>query len=122
MTFKYTDFIAGVFKFEEIRDGIYKNTKLYKTLSGFDNRWYYSFDHIENENAKISNITVMSDRLISARVSYDQMLYDENGKRLRKVSMKFDVIIGSASEPVVQDPDDADKLYSGWLLICAESV
>ena len=122
LTFKYTDFIAGVFKFDEIKDGIYKNAKLYKTLSGFDNRWYYTFDHIENENAKISNITVLSDRLVSARVSYDQMLYDENGKRLRKVSMKFDVITGCPSEPAVPDPDDADKLYPGWLLICVESV
>ncbi|MBO4423140.1 MAG: hypothetical protein J5879_06850, partial [Clostridia bacterium] len=54
LCFAYSDFVAGAFKFDEMKPYVYKNTELYKRLAEFDNRWYYNYDHIRNENANIT--------------------------------------------------------------------
>ena len=121
LIFDHTDFVAGIYKFSQIKNNLYPGTKLYTALSGFDNRWYYNYDHIQNENAKMTGFTVLSDRLVKATVSYDQMLYDADGKRLRRVGMKFEVLIGTASDPVIPNGADTEKTYASWLLISVEN-
>ncbi len=119
LIFDHTDFIAGVYKFSQIKGNMHPGTKLYEALSGFDNRWYYTYDYIKNENAKISGVKAVSDRLVKATVSYDQTLYNSSGKRLRKVPMKFEVLIGTPAEPSIPSPD---KSYPEWLLLSAENI
>ena len=114
LTFDYTDFIAGIYKFSQVKKNFYPDTKLYTALSGFDNRWYYTYDHIVNEDVKVSGFTVLSDRLVTARVVYYQTLYDIDENRLRRLSMKFDVTVGCPTD--VKMPDK-NKNYSSWVLI-----
>jgi hypothetical protein len=121
LIFDHTDFVAGIYKFSQIKGNLYPGTKLYTALSGFDNRWYYNYDYIQNENAKMTGFTVLSDRLVKATVSYDQALYDANGKRLRRIGMKFEVLIGAPSDPVVPNGADTEKSYASWLLISVEN-
>ena len=69
----------------------------------------------------MTGFTVLSDRLVKATVSYDQMLYDADGKRLRRVGMRFEVLIGTASDPVIPNGADTEKTYASWLLISVEN-
>ena len=38
LSFAYSDFVAGAFKFEKMKPFLYSGTKLYRNLSSFDNR------------------------------------------------------------------------------------
>ena len=109
LSFKYSDFVAGVFNFPTLKKYLYPDTKLYKTLSTFDNRWYYNYDHIENLNVSITDFNVYSENLVSAHIEYTQTLYDANNKIRFRIPIKLDVFIGC---------DDADK--GDWRLVNVE--
>ncbi len=114
LSFAYSDYVAGSVKFEEIKDYLYPDTKFYGNLAGFDTRWYYDYTSLENANAVITNFTVLSDRLVFAEVTYDQLLY--RGTRVYKtVPIKLRVYMGCEKTSQIKDPD-------GWRLIFVESA
>lgn len=114
LTFAYSDYVAGDLRFNEIKRYLYPDTKFYDNLAGFDTRWYYDYHHIVNENAKITQFTVLSDKLISARIEFDQSLRNSRDNETMNIKISLHVYIGCRSAPA-----GADK--SAWLLINAGS-
>ena len=113
LCFAYSDFVAGARDFNSIKPVLYPGTKLYDGLSGFDNRWYYNFDHITNADARISYFTVWSENLVSAHVEYTQELRSETDRVNFRIKIPLDVYIGC---------DDASKgKDADWRLISVES-
>lgn len=113
LSFAYSDFVAGAFKFEEMKPFLYSGTKLYRNLSSFDNRWYYEFHHIVNENPRITDYAVIDDNLISAHIEFNQSLRSEKDKTYRDVKIKLTVYIGCDKVPTGEDK-------SAWLLVHVE--
>ena len=97
LSFSYSDFVAGVFKFAEMKKYLWSKTKLYDTLASFDNRWYYNYDHIRNLDVKVTDLTVWSEQLVSAHIEYTQTLYDEKDKVRFRFPIKLDVFIGQTA-------------------------
>ena len=95
---KYSDFVAGAFKFSELKPYLWRGTNLYKTLSEFDNRWYYNYDHIGNEGEKFTDFKVYSEDLVSFHAEYTQVLYDANNKVRFRIKIKLDVYAGRDKE------------------------
>ena len=113
LSFAYSDFVAGAFKFEEMKPFLYSGTKLYRNLSSFDNRWYYEFHHIVNEYPKITELTVISDNLVSAHIEFNQSLRSEKDKTYNDIRIKLTVYIGCDRVPKGDDK-------SAWLLVHVE--
>ena len=113
LCFAYSDFVAGAFDFDTLKPYLYKNTDLYSRLSTFDNRWYYNYDHIRNDNAKITNLAVHSDRLVSAHIEYTQVLLDENDKARFNIKIKLDIYVGCGAKDDGADPNS-------WVLVAME--
>ena len=91
---KYSDFVAGVFNFSTLKQYLWSGTKLYDTLSTFDNRWYYNYDHIGNGNEKITDFVVYSEDLVSFHIEYTQYLYAADNSIRFRISIKIDVFAG----------------------------
>ncbi|MBO4423627.1 MAG: hypothetical protein J5879_09320 [Clostridia bacterium] len=113
LSFAYSDFVAGVFDFSVLKPYLYPGTRLYKDLSTFDNRWYYNYDHIVNENPSVSNVTVLSEQLVYADISYNQALCGEDGKVNHRVKIKLRVYLGCDERPSGTDT-------SVWRLVAVE--
>ena len=113
LSFAYSDFVAGAFKFEEMKPFLYSGTKLYRNLSSFDTRWYYEFHHIVNENPKITDFTVISKNLISANIEFNQSLRSEKDKTYNDIKIKLTVYLGCDKVPTGEDK-------SAWLLVYVE--
>ena len=113
LSFAYSDFVAGAFKFNEMSPYLYSGTKLYKNLSSFDNRWYYEFHHIVNENPKITNFTVLSKNLVSAHIEFNQSLRSEKDRTYNDIKIALTVYVGCDRVPTGEDK-------SAWLLVNVE--
>lgn len=113
LCFAYSDFVAGAFDFEALKPYLYGNTDLYSRLKSFDNRWYYNYDHIRNDNAVISYLTVYSERLVSAHIEYTQVLLDVNDKVRFNIKIKLDVYVGCDENGDSGDPNN-------WVLVAME--
>lgn len=114
LSFAYSDYVAGAFKFDTMKRYLYPKTSLYNNLAGFDNRWYYDYDHIVNENAKITYLNAWSDQLISANIEYDQTLRSASDKVNFRIKIKLEVYIGRDSVP-------EDGNTNGWRLVSVEA-
>ncbi|MBQ7700301.1 MAG: hypothetical protein IJT49_08180 [Clostridia bacterium] len=113
LSFAYSDFVAGAFKFNEMSPYLYPGTKLYRNLSSFDNRWYYEFHHIVNENPKITNFTVLSKNLVSAHIEFNQSLRSEKDRTYNDIKIALTVYVGCDRVPTGEDK-------SAWLLVNVE--
>ncbi len=114
LAFMYSDFVAGDFKFDVLKPYLYPSTVLYRGLEDFDNRWYYDYTSIENANAKITDFTVISDRLISVHIEYEQLLY-RGTKVHKRIPFKFDIYVGCGKSADTQDPES-------WRLVSVEGA
>lgn len=110
LSFAYSDFVAGAFNFESMRTYLYSGTKLYDYLSTFDNRWYYDFHHIVNENAKIKSLTVLSDNLVAAQIEFNQSLRSATDRTYDDIKIELTVYVGCSKVPAGTDK-------SAWLLV-----
>ena len=114
LTFAYSDYVAGAIKFDEVSKCLYPGTDFKDNLAHFDTRWYYDFHHIVNTNAKITQLNVISENLVSAHIVFEQSLRSEKDHETKSVKIELDVYVGCGKVP-------AGKDKSAWLLVYAGS-
>ena len=105
--YKYSARIADQITLDELNKYLYKNTKFYDAIQNLSVKWYYYCDRLENVNYTVTDFTVWSDRLVSAHVVYDQMIY-WNGRLNADMVIDLVVFMGT---------NDAGADKNSWLIV-----